>query len=79
MYDYSGCREGYIRLAGGSNRLQGRVEVCHDEVWGTVCNTRWGTAEASVACRQLGHSDSGQYTIRSYVEKTSVHSMGWDF
>ncbi len=56
-----GCRDGYLRLAGGRNSLEGRVEVCHDGVWGTVCNNHWGREEAAVACRQLGHADSGMY------------------
>ena len=59
-----GCREGSIRLAGGRNSLEGRVEVCHDGVWGSVCNTRWSTGEALIACRQLGHSETGQNIIQ---------------
>lgn len=55
----AGCQEGRIRLAGGRNALEGRVEVCHEGVWGTVCNTRWSEGEAMVACRQLGHAESG--------------------
>ena len=53
-----------MRLAGGRNRLEGRVEVCYDGVWGTVCNNHWGAEEASVVCRQLGHSDSGRVLTR---------------
>ncbi len=63
IYFYSiihkGCRDGFIRLAGGRNSLEGRVEVCYDGVWGTVCNNHWGIEEASVACRQLEHSEIG--------------------
>ncbi|XP_072045347.1 scavenger receptor cysteine-rich domain-containing group B protein-like [Amphiura filiformis] len=43
-----------IQLAGGSNSNEGRVEVFHNNVWGTVCDDSWGTNNAIVVCRQLG-------------------------
>jgi deleted-in-malignant-brain-tumors protein 1 len=55
----SDCVHGDVRLATVSNSLQGRVEVCYDGVWGTVCNSGWETVEARVVCRQLGYSTSG--------------------
>ena len=51
------CATGDIRLRGGSTRYEGRVEICIDRVWGTVCDDFWGTADAAVACRQLGYSE----------------------
>ena len=57
---YTDCTDGDIRLVGGSSELEGRVEVCVDGVWGTVCSDLWGTEESSVACRQLGFSQTGK-------------------
>ena len=54
------CTEGAVRLRGGSS-IQGRVEVCHLNVWGTVCDDSWSTADAQVVCRQLGHPVTGDY------------------
>jgi len=53
------CNDGDIRLRGGSNQYQGRVEVCWNETWGTVCDGYWSANDANVACRQLGFSPAG--------------------
>ena len=46
--------EGMVRLAGSTLANEGRVEVCMDGEWGTICDHNWGPAEARVVCRQLG-------------------------
>ena len=57
------CATGQIRLQGGS-ATRGRVEICNNNVWGTVCDDLWGTPDAQVACRQLGHSTTGATALR---------------
>ena len=48
----STCREGDIRLQGGN--YQGRVEICYNNIWGTVCDINWQDTQAAVVCKQLG-------------------------
>ncbi|XP_066599757.1 uncharacterized protein teq isoform X5 [Prorops nasuta] len=44
-----------IRLANGSNPMEGRVEVRHHGIWGTVCDDDFTNATAKVICRSLGY------------------------
>ena len=50
------CSENEVRLVGGRNPLEGRVEVCVLETWRTICSTNFGSEEAEVICKQLGYS-----------------------
>ncbi|RVE59014.1 hypothetical protein OJAV_G00199970 [Oryzias javanicus] len=50
----SSFASGQIRLTGsGSTRCSGRVEILHNDVWGTVCDYRWDLNNAKVVCKEL--------------------------
>lgn len=58
-YNYTDCSHGDVRIIDGTSPLIGRVEVCINGGWGTVCSNYWTNDDATVVCRQLGYSTKG--------------------
>ncbi len=46
-----GCKEGDVRLADGQNDNEGRIEICYQGVWGTVCGDGFDFPDGFVACK----------------------------
>ena len=60
------CEDRQVRLVGSDS--YGRVEVCGDGVWGTVCSDEyWDDVDASVVCKQLGYSKSGKSILVDFA------------
>ena len=51
--------DGEVRLRGGAIENEGRVEMCANGIWGTICDDIWNSATAAVVCRQLGYPPEG--------------------
>ena len=71
------CQNGDIRLVNGTTFYEGRVEICWNETWGTVCDGMWSESGAQVACRQLGYPTTGNKwaCIKITLFNTSVYFL----
>ena len=56
MLARSDCNNGDVRLVNGTTPSEGRVEICYDGVWGSVCESwyNWNDRDAAIVCLQLG-------------------------
>lgn len=60
------CSDGEVRLSGGLTDTEGRIEVCIDEIWGTVCNDMLDSADTGVICAQLGYSRYSKQSVFNF-------------
>ena len=65
------CENGDVRLRGGSSDAEGRVEVCINSNWGSICrgssnSESWSSNDAEVVCKQLGFN----FTETSELDST---------
>jgi len=73
-----------VRLNGGRDPREGRLEVFYNGVWGTACSRIFNQAAESVVCNMLGFGYVGQTTTNKYrsgsrtrpIIMNSVHCSG---
>ena len=73
------CADGDIRLRGGTSASEGRVEICNNHAWGTVCDDLWGNPDANVACGQLGFSRRSKKYTKPVAMYLHVINVSWFF
>ena len=61
------CTNGNLWLVDGNFDHEGRLEICYNRRWGTVCDDHWTQNSTNVACRQLGFHDTTNGTLIFYI------------
>ena len=71
-----------VRLNGGRDPREGRLELLYNGVWGTACSRVFSRAAARVVCNMLGFGYIGQTITYNYgsapkkITMNSVHCSG---
>ena len=61
----TGCTHKHIRLVGSQNANEGRLEVCDQGTWSSICNIY--TPTVSTVCRQLGYTKYGSECLLKLI------------
>ena len=60
-----------VRLVNGLTKYEGRVEVYHNGVWGTVCDDGWDLNNAQVVCHELDYGRVVAAQLRAFYGQGS--------
>ena len=60
-----------IRLSGGYNDNEGRVEIFFNNTWGTISDSMWDKNDANIICRMLGYTGAAIALSNSHFGKGS--------
>ena len=78
----SPCVDGAVRLVkdGSVDPIEGRAEICINNIWGSVCNRGFNAREAEVICKQVNNSFEGTRnccTNIAYHNNTALSMSRW--
>lgn len=65
--------EGQVRIADSGKKGTGRVEIYHENQWGTICNDFWDLNDATVVCQELGY----QSALRAFLQPLRGEGPIW--
>lgn len=72
--DTGTCTDGSVRLVGGIIQQEGRIEVCFNGVWGSVCPNYWNPIDAYVVCAQLGYTGASKRFMNTFIHQAITGS-----
>ena len=58
---------GTVRLSNGNSSNEGRVEICLNGYWGTICSNGWNEIDAFVTCKQAGYETLSQFILSMVI------------
>ncbi|XP_078503461.1 CD5 antigen-like [Lissotriton helveticus] len=61
-----------VRLVNSGDACSGRVEIKHENRWGTVCDSDWDVKDAEVVCRQLNCGSAIRAETRNDIFRSGV-------
>jgi hypothetical protein len=62
-----------VTLVNGSSANEGRLEVYHNNMWGSVCDDAWTPESTTTACKELGYPNGGVLApVESFAPGTGV-------
>ena len=59
----------------GNTVREGRLEVCINSAWGTVCEDLFGVEEAQVVCQELGFSRRGESHSKDFLKRIKLQCI----
>ena len=60
-----------VRIVNGPTTYEGRVEIYHNGVWGTICDNGWDLNDAQVVCTELGLGNATAAIYRAFYGRGS--------
>ena len=64
FHSVSSCLHGTVQLVGGVTPYGGRLQICNNGKWATVCSTNFGSVSASVICKQLLGENASKFIFQ---------------
>ena len=62
------CELGEVRLVGGQKKTEGRMDICANGYWATVCDYDYSlglhTVKTELVCKQLGFPSDGKEALQ---------------
>lgn len=64
-----------MRLVNSTERGEGRVEICFNNTYGSVCGDFWDELDARVVCGQLGFMRNGGSSLDILSSSRRLHDL----